>query len=258
MSQLLVITCLVAVSLAHYDAYVTANGTDNTICSQSTPCGLFQYVIRNIVNSHIPDDDLTIYINGSDPFAKPTESWNEHCSDITLTGNITFILDPNTIHTAADWFGAGVLDSCGIDPCSWLGHEYPCSYNIFTVDYGANVVFDHLVWDHWMPLLQSLEQSTFHCVHCILQNIDTNFTTFLLSNEAIFSNSTFHNLTYSIGTFMFDLFPIYWLEENAYSRLRIRPQETDSVLTLTGCSISEVTSRTFINIIASNSMLLIG
>lgn len=239
---------LIVGTYASYDAYITSDGTNNPSCNQSTPCGLFQFVIYNIESGNIPDDNLTIYISGSNlayPDANATDQV-EYC-DITLAGNITFILDTNTIRTASEWFGVGVLDSCYFTSCG----SSRCTHNLLTVDEGANVEFQNLVWDHTMPLLQSLEGSTFHCVHCTIQHIDTDQTTFLLSNEATFSHSTFFNLTFSGNASVFELFPISELDDYLGS------QQTDSNLRLSDCSISEIWSMTFIDIAASDGMYCI-
>ena len=116
---------------ARYEAYVTSTGTNNPSCNQSAPCGVFQTVIQNIESSNIPNDDLYIHINGSNPSFVATSC------EVTLTGNITFILDSSTITTASDWFGPGILSGCSIQSCIY----WVCSYNLLTVAEGANVAF---------------------------------------------------------------------------------------------------------------------
>lgn len=224
---------------ARYNAYVTTDGTDNPSCSEPTPCGLFQYVIQNVESGNIPNDDLVISINGSN-----ANIVDDSLCEMTLTGNITFILNPGTVSTASDWFGAGVLSSCSISYNMWM----VLSYNLITVAEDSHIAFHHLVWDHDLPFLQSLERSTFYCENCIIQNTNTGFTLFLLSNDATFNHSTFYNLD---GGMIFELFPLKWIEGGDTADL-----ETDTVLTLTRCSISQISSSVFIDIEASNGMLI--
>ena len=194
MSLRLVFLFFYRVSFARYDAYVTSDGTNNTICSQSKPCGLFHYVIENIESGHISDDDLVIHINGSDPTINVI-SHNGLIYDrciVPLTGNITFSMDPNTIHTAADWFGAGILDSCRVTDIE----RGLISISSSKQHQWTHVVFHHLIWDDPYPLLEAqLLYTSFHCYSCRIQNFENQYPTFQFSSEATFVNTTFYNLT---------------------------------------------------------------
>ena len=252
MSLLLVLSCIINVCFARYDAYVTSDGTNNAVCSQSKPCGLFQYVIRNIESGHISDDDLVIHINGSNA----TINDDSYCKS-TFTGNITFILDPDTINSASDWFGSGVLESCSV----YLYNCYVrsiCTYNLLTVDVGAHVSFYNLRWDHSMPFLQSFKDSSFHCYHCRIANSFYQYPLFLLSNEATFTDSNFHGLfdfSSEMNIPVIRLFPMSQFKAS----LSFPPenQETNTVLTLNRCTVSMIqTKATFIDVEASNGMLL--
>ena len=226
---------------ARYDAYVSSDGGKNPSCSQSAPCGLFQFVLQNIAIGAIPNEDLYIHINGSNPAI----GVNGNCGE-TLTGNITFILDPNSITTLSDWFGAGVLNSCQSASC---GLFQRCSYHFITVAEGSNVAFYHLVWDSGFPFLRSFEKSTFHCEHCLIHS-KADDTLFLLSNKATFTDCIFLQI---ISESTFELFPITEFDET------LGPQNTDTLLTLTGCSVSSnfssfSSTSTFIKVEVSTGM----
>ena len=173
------------VPTTRYEAYVTADGTNNPTCNQSSPCSHFQHVIENIDDGSIPNLDLYIYINGSDAL-----DFLPECRRFTLTGNITFIFDPETITSAADWFA----DSC----CYCLTH-HGClnqSTNPFTIDDGANVAFYDLVWDLDYKFLRSRERSTFYCERCRIENIiEGTSLVFLFSNKATFKDSVFRDIS---------------------------------------------------------------
>ena len=228
-----------APTTVRYDAYVTSNGTNNSLCSQSAPCGLFHFVIRNVENGYIPDDDLYIHINGSD-LSVTDDSYCE----VTLTGNITFIFDSDTIQSASDWFGSGILSLC-----TWGCVSGPmCTRNILTVDEGTNVAFYDLIWDHWMQFLRSSERSTFYCERCRIQNtLDKAPWMFLLSNEATFKESIFYNI--SSGS-LIGLYPMTILENDP----NFDSPQTDSVLILSGCLFWDVSSTPFIDISASTGI----
>ena len=234
---------------ARYDAYVTSDGTNNPSCNQSAPCGLFQYVIENIESTNIANDDLYIHINGSNPpiFLVGTDG-TSYC-EMTLTGNITFIMDPNTVTTASDWFGSSILSGCDYESILRpIDSNWFSTYNLLTVAEGADVVFYDLVWDHYMPFLQSLDGSTFHCERCLIQNINADDTTFLLANTATFRDCIFRNISVES---VFELFPITELESNP----SFEAPQSNSELILSGCSLSDIASSAFIGISASSGML---
>lgn len=245
----LFLTVLPILLNARYNAFVTSNGTDNPSCNQSTPCGLFQFVISNARRGNIPNDDLYIYINGSNPFMNGTTHYyssygsSSHCR-VDLKGNITFVFDSETIRTTADWFGSSVLDLCPPDACPL----FTCSHNLVLVPEGSNVTFYDLVWDISLPFLHSLGESTFHCEGCIIRDFSGNFTTFLLAKQATFKDCVFQNITTDS---LFELTPVSWLTESSFIQT-----QTDTVLTLTGCSVSDISSPAFIDISASFGMFI--
>eukprot|EP01083_Nonionella_stella_P281421 957519_1 len=132
-----IISCLLfSKSSATYQAYVTATGSTNSVCSQSTPCGHFQHAL-NIAT----DDDLVISISGMNP------SYNDNCW-VQISGNVTFIFDTTMISTTEDWFASA--SSCA--SMYWctevLGFNdlYRCDYPLEILS-DANVKFYGLIWD---------------------------------------------------------------------------------------------------------------
>ena len=241
MSLPVLLSIFYGVSFARHDAYVTANGADNNICTESEPCGLFQWVIRNIESGYISDEDLFIHINGSDA----SNSDKSYCN-VRLTGNITFILDTNTINTSYDWFGASLLKICESI------NFWPAPLEALSLHQGAHVTFRHLIWNSPYQLLEGNQSSTFECYICRIQHItanDTNYDSalFHLAGEVQFTDSIFENLA---DITIFELSPI------AYTRGGIRAiqyeMDADSLLTFTHCTMSEIHDSVFIDVTASN------
>eukprot|EP01083_Nonionella_stella_P185451 676259_1 len=136
---LIAVPFLFDTSIATYQAYVTAAGSSNSVCSQSTPCGHFQQALDIATN-----EDLVISISG----VNPSYSSDVAYCHVQISGNVTFIFDTDMISTSEDWFATA--SSCA--SMYWctevLGFNdlYRCDYPLEILS-DANVKFYGLRWD---------------------------------------------------------------------------------------------------------------
>eukprot|EP01083_Nonionella_stella_P053996 142658_1 len=169
---LIAVPFLFDTSIATYQAYVTAAGSSNSVCSQSTPCGHFQQALDIATN-----EDLVISISG----VNPSYSSDVAYCHVQISGNVTFIFDTTMIATMDDWFASA--SSCAyMYYCSdVMGFDdlYYCDYPLAILA-NANVKFYGLRWDtanvfrtEYGPtpgsLMASWSNSTFYCEDCIFR-----------------------------------------------------------------------------------------
>lgn len=180
------------------------------------------------------DDDVRIYINGSNPNLTADGTYLDCQWWAHSKWNIAFILDPDTINTAADWFGAKVLSSCDI---SHITEVVSYGGALLYIGPYSDVSFSNLIWDHPFPLIYC--SGSFFCEKCRVQHIHSDHGTFHFRGGAVFRDSSFVNITNSEYAIK--------MEPDSYSQ--------HTALTLSRCNISEISSSKFIVIVINQYSL---